>query len=200
MQKILVATTNKGKLREIKSILNNFEILSLEDINCKIDVLEDGKTFKENALKKAREISKATNMNCIADDSGLCIDEFDGWPGIRTARFLGDNSTPEQRNDYILNKMQGLEKQRRRAKHCVSIAYVGTDGKEIAVQAENNGYIADAPKGQNGFGFDVIFELEDGRTQAELSEKEKNNISSRRKALELLKEQLKRLHPLQDIR
>lgn len=190
MEKILVATTNKGKLREIRSILNDFEILSLQDIDCKIDVVEDGKTFKENALKKARELSKATNMNCVADDSGLCIDEFNGWPGVITARFLGENKTEAERNEYILNKMKDLPKEKRVARHCVSIAYVGTDGKELVVQSENIGYIAMEPKGQNGFGFDVIFELEDGRTQAELSEEEKNEISSRRKALEMLKERM----------
>ncbi len=191
MKTILVATTNKGKLREIRSILSNFEILSLEDVNCKVEVIEDGKTFKENALKKAREISKVTNMNCIADDSGLCIDEFNGWPGIMTARFLGENATEQERNEYILSKMKGLPKEKRSARHCVSIAYVDVSGKEIVVQAENSGYITEAPRGENGFGFDVILELPDGRTQAELSPEEKNATSSRRKALEMLKEKIK---------
>lgn len=193
MEKILVATTNKGKLREIKEILTDYEIVSMEDINCKIDVIEDGKSFKENALKKAREISKATNMNCISDDSGLCIDEFDGWPGIITDRFLGEDATWEEKNKYILNKMKDLPRERRVARHCVSIAYVETTGKEIVVQAENIGHIANSPKGENGFGFDVIFELENGRIQAELSADEKNAISSRRKALEELKIELNKL-------
>lgn len=190
MQKILVATTNKGKLREIKEILSDFEIISLDEINCKIDVVEDGTTFKENALKKAKEISKATKMNCIADDSGLCIDELDGWPGIMTARCLGENVTWEEKNKYILEKMKELPKEKRVARHCVSMAYVDTTGKEIVVQAENVGYIAKVPKGENGFGFDEIFELEDGRTQAELSSEEKNQTSSRKKALELLKQKI----------
>ena len=129
-------------------------------------------------------------MNCIADDSGLCIDEFDGWPGVITARFLGPNATEQERNEYILNKMKDLPKEKRIARHCVSIAYVDIDGKEIVVQAENVGHIAESPRGQNGFGFDVIFELEDGRTQAELSEEEKNTISSRRKALEMIKQKI----------
>ena len=129
-------------------------------------------------------------MNCIADDSGLCIDEFDGWPGVITARFLGHNATEQERNEYILNKMKDLPKEKRIARHCVSIAYVDIDGKEIVVQAENVGHIAESPRGQNGFGFDVIFELEDGRTQAELSEEEKNTISSRRKALEMIKQKI----------
>lgn len=191
MQKILVATTNKGKLREIKEILSDFEIISLDDINCKIDVVEDGTTFKENALKKAKEISKATKMNCIADDSGLSIDEFNGWPGVMTARCLGKNVTWEEKNKYILEKMKDLPKDKRIARHCVSIAYVDTTGKEIVVQAENVGHIAKYPRGENGFGFDEIFELDDGRTQAELSSTEKNTISSRRKALEMIKKEIK---------
>ncbi len=193
MKKILVATTNKGKLREIKEILVDYELISLDEINCKIDVVEDGTTFKENALKKAREISNATNMSCIADDSGLCIDEFNGWPGVITARCLGKNVTWEEKNRYILEKMKDLPKEKRGAKHCVSIAYVDISGKEIVVQAENIGSIAKIPKGENGFGFDAIFELPDGRTQAELSAEEKNAISSRRKALEMLKEKIKNL-------
>ncbi len=190
MQKILVATTNKGKLREIKEILKDYEIISLDDINCKIDVIEDRTTFKENALKKAKEISKATQMNCIADDSGLCIDEFNGWPGIMTARCLGENVTWEEKNKYILERMKELPKEKRVARHCVSMAYVEPNGKEIVVQAENVGHIAKSPRGQNGFGFDVIFELDDGRTQAELSSEEKNAISSRRKALEMLRQKM----------
>ena len=174
MNKLLVATTNKGKLKEIREILNEYEIVSMKDVNCNIDVVEDGETFEENALKKAREICKATGMNCLADDSGLCIDEFSGWPGIHTARFLGDNSTPQERNEYILNKMKNIPVERRTARHCVSIAYVNTEGKELVVKAENVGKIAFSAKGDNGFSFDSIFQLSDGRTQAELSAEEKN--------------------------
>ena len=89
MKEILIATNNKGKLEEIKEILNDYNLLSLKDIGCKVDVDEDGKTFEENAIKKAKEISEITNMPCIADDSGLCIDVLNGWPGVHTARFLG---------------------------------------------------------------------------------------------------------------
>ena len=99
MKKIIVATNNQGKLKEIKEILNNYELLSLKEVGCNIEIEEDADTFEGNSLKKAKEISKITNMPCIADDSGLCIDIFDGWPGIYTARFLGENSTPEQRNN-----------------------------------------------------------------------------------------------------
>lgn len=104
MKKIIVATNNQGKLKEIKEILNNYELLSLKEVGCNIEIEEDADTFEGNSLKKAKEISKITNMPCIADDSGLCIDIFDGWPGIYTARFLGENYTPEQRNTAILEK------------------------------------------------------------------------------------------------
>lgn len=190
MKKIVVATTNPGKIREIKQILNDFELLTLKDINCNIDVVEDGETFKDNALKKAREICKAVNMDCLADDSGLCIDEYDGWPGVYTARFLGEGTTPEQRNAYILEKMKGLPKEKRKARHCVNIAYVSTDGNEIDVQGETEGTITEAPRGHNDFGFDPIFELPNGKTYAEILPEEKNAVSARRKALELLRKEL----------
>ena len=151
MKKIIIATNNKGKVKEIKQILSDYELLTLKDLNCDIEVEEDKETFEGNSLKKAKVISEATNMPCIADDSGLCIDEFDGWPGVYTARFLGENATQEERNNAILEKMK---------------------------------------RGNNGFGFDPIFELEDGRTYAELTDEEKNLISHRKKAIENLKNQL----------
>ena len=101
MKKIVIATNNKGKIREIKQILNNYELLTLNDINCSIEIEEDQETFEGNSLKKAKEISQKTNMPCIADDSGLCIDAFDGWPGVYTARFLGENASQEERNNAI---------------------------------------------------------------------------------------------------
>ena len=106
MEKIIVATNNEGKLKEIKEILDNYKLLSLKEVGMSIEVIEDGKTFKENALKKAKEVFKITNISCIADDSGLCIDIFDGWPGIKTARFLGENVAQKDRNKYILEKMK----------------------------------------------------------------------------------------------
>ena len=109
MKKILIATNNKGKLEELKNLLKEYEILSMKDVNCNIEVVEDGKTFEENAKKKAKEIYDITKIPCIADDSGLCIDYFDGWPGIYTARFLGPNSTKEEINNYILEKMKNLK-------------------------------------------------------------------------------------------
>ncbi len=187
MEKILIATNNKGKLEEIKEILNGYNVVSLKDIGCKIEVEEDGKTFKENAIKKAKEISKITNMPCIADDSGLCIEVLNGWPGVHTARFLGERATYEDRNNYILEKMKN--EKNRNAKVVCAIAYF-YDEKEIVVTGEIQGRISKKARGENGFGFDSIFELESGKTLAELTSKEKNKISSRKIALEKLKEEL----------
>lgn len=189
--KILVATNNEGKLIEIKQILCDYEIISLKDINCTIEIEEDGETFEENAIKKAEAVYNQTKIPCIADDSGLEIEEFNGWPGVKTARFLGkDKATNEyakERNEYILEKMKNLSKEKRKAKHVTCIAYCDGNGTKV-VRGEEKGYIAETPRGNEGFGFDEIFELEDGRTYAQIGKQEKNKISSRKKALEKIKE------------
>ncbi len=190
MKKILIATNNKGKLEEIKQILKGYDLISLKDIDCNIEVEENQKTFEGNSKKKAKEISLATNMPCIADDTGLCIDVFDGWPGVYTNRFLGKDATEEQKNQAILEKMKNLEGNKRNAKFkCVMTYY--ENGKFIVAKGEVKGKIAKRPRGTNGFGFDSIFELDNGKTYAELSEKEKNEISHRKKALENLQAILK---------
>ena len=192
MKKIIVATNNQGKLKEIKEILNNYELLSLKEVGCNIEIEEDADTFEGNSLKKAKEISKITNMPCIADDSGLCIDIFDGWPGIYTARFLGENSTPEQRNTAILEKMKDLKEEDRKARvRCVITYY--DNGEIIVGKGEIEGKIIDTPKGNTGFGYDPHFYVEEyQKTLAELPEL-KNKISHRAKALEKLKKELKNI-------
>lgn len=189
MKKIVVATNNPGKLKEIKEILKNYELLSLKDINCEIEVEEDQETFEGNSKKKAEEIAEITNMPCIADDSGLCIEAFNGWPGVHTARFLGENATPSQRNEAILEKMKELKGEERKAKVECVMTYC-EKGEFIVAKGEIEGKIAKEPRGENGFGFDSIFELESGKTYAELSEEEKNAISHRKRALENLEKQL----------
>lgn len=125
--KLLVATNNEGKLKEIKEILSEYEVISLKDIQCKIEVKEDGKTFEENAIKKAECIYNITKIPCIADDSGLEIESLGGWPGVLTARFLGEdkatNEYARKRNEYILEKMKEIPKEKRKAKHVTCIAY-----------------------------------------------------------------------------
>ena len=189
MKKVIVATNNEGKLKEIKDILKDYQLLSLKDVNCKVEVEEDKDTFEGNSLKKAQEISETLHMPCIADDSGLCIDIYDGWPGVHTARFLGENATTKERNQYILEKMKNLKGIDRKARVKCCITYY-ENGNYVVGKGEILGRIAEKPRGDNGFGFDEIFELEDGRTYAELSKEEKNQISHRRLALQDLLEKL----------
>lgn len=191
--KILVASANEGKIREIKEILRNNEIITLNDIKNTVEVIEDGYTFEENAKKKAKEIYNIALVPCIADDSGICIKKYNGWPGVKTARFLGEeksgNKYSKERNEFILNKMKGLEKEERKVDYITVIVYY--DGKQFKIgKGILSGFIAKEARGNNGFGFDEIFELEDGRTLAELNNEEKNKISSRKKALEKIKRQI----------
>ncbi len=192
---ILVASGNKEKVKEIQAILDEWDIITLNDIKNTVEVIENGRTFEENAKKKAKKIYEKTKIPCIADDSGICIKEYGGWPGVKTARFLGEdkdsNQYARQRNEYILAKMQGLKKEKRKVDYVTVIVYY--DGTEFKIGTGIlSGYIATTCKGENGFGFDEIFELEDGRTLAELEKTEKNVISSRKKALEEIKRQINR--------
>lgn len=189
MKKIVVATNNPGKIKEIKEILTDYELVTLKDIGCEVEVEEDQETFEGNSKKKAEEIAKAINMPCIADDSGLCIDAFDGWPGVYTARFLGEGATNEQKNEAILEKMKELNGEERKARVKCVVTYC-ENGKFIVGKGEIEGRIAQEPRGERGFGFDPIFELENGKTYAEISQEEKNQISHRKRALENLKKQL----------
>lgn len=192
---ILVASGNEEKVKEIQAILDKWDIITLNDIKNTVEVIENGKTFEENAKKKAKEIYEKTNKPCLADDSGICIKEYDGWPGVKTARFLGEdkasNQYARQRNEFILTKMQGLKKEKRKVDYITVIAYY--DGIKFKIGTGIlSGYIATTCRGKNGFGFDEIFELENGRTLAELEKIEKNVISSRKKALEEIKRQINR--------
>lgn len=189
MKRVVIATNNEGKVKEIKEILKGFELLTLKDINCKIEVEEDEETFEGNSKKKAKEISELTNMPCIADDSGLCIEAFDGWPGVHTARFLGKEATDKQRNEAILERMKNLKGEQRKAKVKCVVTYYENCQAIIGI-GEVEGRIAEEIKGERGFGFDSIFELNNGKTYAELSLEEKNEISHRKRALKKLEKQL----------
>ena len=183
---MVFASNNKGKLQEIRSILGE-NIKSLKDLNINIDVVEDGNTFYENALKKAKEIYNVCKEPVIADDSGLCIDILDDFPGVMTARFLGENATDRDRNNYILEKLEHQKKRDCRV-ICALVYYDGI--KELYAEGIIYGTISKSPCGNNGFGFDEIVELEDGRTLAELTSEEKNKISARYLAAIQLKQLL----------
>lgn len=186
---MILATNNKGKLIEIKKILDEYQICSLREKNIDIDVIEDEDTFLGNAKKKAIEIYNLTHEETIADDSGLCINCLDGFPGVMTHRFLGEDATDKMRNEYLINEVN--KHSDRSASVICDIVYY--DGNNI-ITSEGilKGSISKEPRGSNGFGFDEIFELPNGLTLAELSNEEKNNISARFIALNKLKKQLKK--------
>lgn len=192
-KEIIVASNNKGKLREIQDILRGYKVTSMKDIGIDIDIEENGETFAENALIKARTIAKMTGKLCIADDSGLCMEAFDGFPGIKTARFLGENATQTERNEYIVEKVQDLPRKKRKAKFVCTIAVVIPEKEEKTFTGELEGYIATEIRAEGGFGMDPIFELEDGKTLAEIGTEAKDKISHRYKALVQLREYLEKI-------
>ena len=185
---MILASNNKGKLEEIRKILNDYQIYSLKDKNIDIDVEEDQDTFIGNATKKAKEIYEIAHEEVIADDSGLCINALDGFPGVMTHRFLGDDASDDERNNYLINEVNKYED--RSAQVVCNLVYF--DGNEtIIVEGILNGYIAKEQRGTNGFGFDSIFELPNGKTLAELTPDEKNEVSARSLAASDLKSKLK---------
>ena len=184
--KIIVATNNKGKAKEIKSILKKYEVVTLDEAGIKLDVEETGETFSENAKIKAREVAKYTDDIVLADDSGLLIKSLDGFPGVKTHRALGREATDEKINDYILEKLEGKEGDERSAEVVTCIAVI-KNKKEYVVTGVTEGRIADKPRGKNGFGFDPIFETLFGKTLAEIPTYQKNRASSRKTALTKLK-------------
>lgn len=186
MEKIIVATNNPGKVKEIKEILKGYNLKSLKDVNCDIDVVEDAGTFEGNSKKKAKEISEILNKPCLADDGGLCIDYLDGWPGVYTGRTIGKN---KENLDLILERMKGVPYEKRTARAICYMVYYNK-GEFTIGKGELVGKIAFERKGDNGFGFDEVFELDNGKTLAELSFEEKNKISARYLALMDLKEKL----------
>lgn len=186
---MIVATNNKGKLKEINEILSEYKLYSLKDKDINVDVVEDRDTFLGNAKKKAIEIYNLTHEETIADDSGLCINVLDGFPGVMTHRFLGEDATDEQRNEYLINEVNKHED--RSAKVICYIVYYNGETTIIG-EGILNGFISKEKRGTNGFGFDEIFELPNGQTLAELTSEEKNEVSARSLALKDLKKKLTR--------
>ena len=190
MKKIVIATSNKGKVREAQEILKDFTIIPMGEVEVECDVEEDGKTFRENAIKKAQTIANVINQICIADDSGIEIEYLNGFPGVITKRW--HSGTDRERNMALLEKLSGVPKEKRKIRFVTAIAL--SDGKTtICKEGIVEGYVAEAPRGDNGFGFDEIFELENGKTLAELTQEEKNSISARKIALEQIKKEINNL-------
>lgn len=190
MNKIIFATTNTGKIKEIKEILSDcdVEVISMKEMNITTDVEENGTTFEENSLIKARAISKLTGLPVLADDSGLEVDYLNGEPGIYSARYLGRDTDYDYKNNYIIDKLKEAKDSERSARFVCVISLVLPDGREFVKKGIMEGRIGYEIKGENGFGYDPIFYLpEYGKTSAEISGEEKNKISHRGKALRAMK-------------
>ena len=188
LKEIIIASENKGKIKETQEILKDYKIIPMSEMGINIDIEEDKETFEGNAIKKSETIAKQLGGKmCIADDSGIEIEYLKGFPGVYTKRW--HQGTDRERNLAIISKLKGVSKENRKIKFITAIAL--SDGKNtITTIGQIEGYVTENPRGENGFGFDEIFELENGKTLAELSEDEKNEISARKKALELLKKMI----------
>lgn len=194
-RKIVFATGNAGKMREIKEILSDtgWEVVSMKEIGVDIEIEEDGSTFEENAAIKARAVAEACGEIVLADDSGLEVDALNKEPGIYSARYMGEDTSYSVKNANIISRLEGIPKEDRTARFVCAIAAVFPDGEEIITQGEIEGWIGYEEKGKNGFGYDPIFYVpEFDKSTAELSDLEKNSISHRGKALRKMKEELKR--------
>ena len=197
IRRILFATGNQGKLREIRDIMEDtgVEVYSMKEAGIEAEIVEDGATFTENALIKARTVAKAAkapDTAVLADDSGLVIDALDGEPGIYSARYMGEDTSYDEKNRNLIRRLEGVPEEKRTARFVCAIAAVLPDGREFTVQDAIEGRIGYEQKGEGGFGYDPIFYVpEFGRTTAEMTPEEKNRVSHRGKALEHMKEVLR---------
>ena len=194
MKKIIFATGNQGKMKEIREILADLdaEVLSLKDVGIEADIVEDGKTFEENARIKAKAICEMTGEIVLADDSGLEIDYLNKEPGIYSARYMGEDTSYHIKNANLVQRLEGVPDEQRTARFVCAIAAAFPDGTVKTVRGTMEGRIGYDEKGENGFGYDPIFYLpEYGCTSAELSMEEKNKISHRGKALRAIKDELR---------
>ena len=194
MKKIIVATGNEGKMKEFRQILQGEDIVfsSLKDENLQdVEIVEDGSTFEENALIKARKISELTGQIVLADDSGLEVDALDKAPGIYSARYMGEDTSYRIKNQSLVDRLEGVPVEKRTARFVCVIAAAFPDGTVCTTKGTIEGKIGYEERGENGFGYDPIFYLPDmSRTTAELSPEEKNAVSHRGKALAAMKEQI----------
>ncbi len=191
----VIATGNKHKLEEIGAILQDFnlQVLSMKDVDLDgLEIIEDGNTFEENALIKAKTVMEKTGKLTLADDSGLEVDILDNQPGIYSARFSGENSNDEKNNSKLLKLLEGVPLEKRTGRFVCAMAAMFPNGDCIVLRGECSGLIGFEPKGASGFGYDPLFIIEEyNKTFAELGEEKKNKISHRAIALEKLKEELK---------
>ena len=194
MKKIVLATKNKDKVKEIKAVFAELpaEILSLADFENLPDAVEDGKTFEENATIKAKFFAEKLNLACLADDSGLEVDALGGLPGIFSARFAGYHADDQTNNQKLLSELEKVDLTESKANYKCALSFIDVDGTEIKTSGTVDGVIKKIPRGSGGFGYDPYFYIDETKTMAELTPAEKNSISHRgaavRKMLPLLKE------------
>lgn len=193
MDKIIFATGNEGKMKEVRMILEDLglPVLSLKDAGIAADVEENGTTFEENAQIKAKAIMEMTGALVLADDSGLEVDALDKEPGIYSARYMGHDTSYHIKNQNIIDRLEGKVGEERSARFVCAIAAAFPDGRVLITRGTMEGQIGYEEKGENGFGYDPIFYLPEYQCySAELSLEEKNKLSHRGKALRLMKERL----------
>lgn len=191
MKKIVIASNNKHKIEEIRAILGaHFDVLlSLDDIGINIEVVEDKDTFFGNALKKAKEISEATGLPALSDDSGLVVDALNGAPGVHSARFAGENASTAENNALLIEKMLGEKNRSAYFVSCVVIYF--PDGSIVFAEGKTDGEILFEERGSAGFGYDPLFySFELKKTFGEASAEEKNKVSHRGRALAELRKKL----------
>lgn len=194
MRRLIFATGNKNKMIEIREILKdlNLEILSMKEAGISIDVEENGSTFEENAMIKAKAVADACDDIVLADDSGLEIDYLDKAPGVHSARFMGEDTSYEIKNQALIDKLEGVPKEQRTARFVCAIAAVVPGHEPITVRGTIEGYIGWKPAGENGFGYDPIFYVPDlDVSTSELTMEEKNARSHRGNALRAICQALK---------
>ena len=194
--RIIFATGNADKVREIQMIMEDsgMEVVSMKEAGISIDIEENGSTYEENALIKARAVAKYTDAIVMADDSGLEVDYLNKEPGIHSARYLGEDTSYRIKNQNLIDRLSGVPDEERTARFVCAIAAVLPDGRELTTRATIEGRIDYEERGSYGFGYDPIFYVpEFHKTTAELTEEEKNQVSHRGKALRLMKEELKML-------
>ncbi len=194
MKRIVFATGNKDKMREIREIMADMdvEIVSMKEAGIIVDVEENGDTFEANARIKAEAIAAYTDDVVLADDSGLEVDYLNKEPGVYSARYLGEDTPYEIKNQAILERMAGVPKEKRTARFVCAIAAVLPDKQVLITRESIEGYIGDKPAGANGFGYDPIFYVDEYQcSTAELTEEQKNAISHRGKALRAMKAMLR---------
>lgn len=193
MEKIIFATSNEGKMKEIRMILADLpvEVLSMKEAGINVDIVEDGKTFEENAIIKAKAISEISNTIVLADDSGLEVDYMNKEPGVYSARFMGEDTPYSVKNQAIIDRLAKAVGEERSARFVCVIAAAFPDGRVSTARGTIEGLIGYEEKGDNGFGYDPIMYIpEYDMTTAQMSSELKNSISHRGKALELIKKEL----------